>query len=232
MKIPAVILALTSLLLTACNQNKPAETPIPVVGEAVDSAAIAQDTLGQKSLDASYEYAQTVVVNPNLVYDIRAYGGPPSHGEYAILRRGADNKADTVAVGERFGTIVNAFTADLNHNGKEEIYVVMRTPQKNASSYIVAFEFEKKGNATPLKFKDGQIEEGGNIDKPSIYNDNGIVSSDTIYTYAAGIIVKKFRNDFHDLPGMPPPPPPIAWKLIGTKLALLTESDQKIYTNY
>ena len=171
-------MALTSLLLTACNQNKPAETPIPVVGEAVDSAAIAQDTLGQKSLDASYEYAQTVVVNPKLVYDVRAYGGPPSHGEYAILRRGADNKADTVVVGERFGTIVNAFTADLNGNGKEEIYIVTRRTEPYSTSQVVAYEFDEAGIKSDIIFgSSGQR------------NINSAISEDTLHPKSDTIVV-------------------------------------------
>jgi len=151
MKIPAVILALTSLLLTACNQNKPAETPIPVVGEAVDSAAIAQDTLGQKSLDASYEYAQTVVVNPKLVYDVRAYGGPASHGEYCIIRRGADNKPDTVVIAKRSGVFASSFAADLNNNGKEEIYIITQSADSIRSENIIGSEFDQKGKATAVE---------------------------------------------------------------------------------
>lgn len=152
MKIQAAIIVLISLILTACNQNKPAADRIPVVGEAVDSAAIAEDTLNQKSLEESYEYAQTVIVNPKLVYDVRAYGGPASHGEYAILRRGADNIVDTVVMAERFGTIENAFTADLNHNGNEEIYVVFRKPNKYTCVNITGFEFDKTGAKIAIDF--------------------------------------------------------------------------------
>ena len=153
MKRTAVIAFIVSLLLYSCNQNKPT-TKIPVVGEAVDSASIAQDTLQQKSIEESYEYAQTVVVSPKLVYDIRAYGGFASHGEYCIIRRGADNKPDTVVQAARFGVIVNTFFADLNDNGEEEVYVVMKKTSAGASSYVSGFEFDKEGAADPLIFGD------------------------------------------------------------------------------
>ena len=149
MKKTAVILSILSLLLNSCNQNKPTAN-IPVVGEAIDSSAIAQDTLQQKIMDGSYEYAQTVIISPKLVYDVRAYGGPASHGEYCIIRRGADNKPDTVVQKERVGAIINAFTGDLNNNGKEEIYVVLRKPNSKTASYISAFEFDKNGRATAI----------------------------------------------------------------------------------
>ena len=149
MKIQAVIVVLISLVLTACNQNKPS-VQIPVVGDTVDAAAIAQDTFQQKSLESSYEYAQTVIVNPKLVYDIRAYGGPASHGAFAILRRGSDNKPDTVVLAERFGFIANAFTADLNNNGKEEIYIITQSADATRSENIIAFEFDGYGKSTAI----------------------------------------------------------------------------------
>ena len=149
MKKTAVIICILSLLLNSCNQNKPSAN-IPVVGEAIDSAAIAGDTLQQKIMESSYEYAQTVIISPKLVYDVRAYGGPASRGEYCIIRRGADNKTDTVVQKGRVGIIVNAFTGDLNSNGKEEIYIVMRKPNSKAASYISGFEFDKNGGATAI----------------------------------------------------------------------------------
>ncbi len=153
MKKTAAIAFIISLLLYSCNQNKPT-SKIPEVGEAVDSASIALDTIQQKSLEESYEYAQTVVASPKLVYDVRAYGGPPSHGEYCIIRRGADNRPDTVVQGERFGVIVSAFTADLNDNGNEEIYIVSRKTTPGTSSYVTAYEFDEKGVPSALIFGD------------------------------------------------------------------------------
>ena len=177
MKRITAIVFIISLLLNSCTQNKPA-TQIPVVGEAVDSAAIAIDTVQQKSIENSYEYAQTVIVNPKLVYDIRGYGGPASHGDFAILRRGADNKADTVAKGERTGIIINAFTGDLNINGKEEIYVVMRNPKPFAASNVSGFEFDEKGKATPLLF--GDPNKIGSINENVPHNGSDSLA-DTIY---------------------------------------------------
>ena len=177
-KITAIVI-IFSLLLNSCTQNKPA-SQIPVVGEAVDSAAIALDTIQQKSIESSYEYAQSVVVNPKLVYDIRGYGGPSSHGDFAILRRGADNKADTVAKGERKGIIVNAFKGDLNINGREEIYIVMRNPTPFATSYVSGFEFDDKGNATPIAF--GDPDKVGTINGAIPHNANDTLA-DTVYKH-------------------------------------------------
>ena len=175
MKRTAAIAFIVSLLLCACTQNKHT-AQIPVVGEAVDSAAIAQDTLGQKSLEESYEYAHTVVVSPTLVYDVRAYGGPPSHGEYCIIRRAADNKPDTVVHGTRFGVIVNTFTADLDSNGEEEVYIVTRRTVKGSPSYVSGFEFSNTGKPRAINF--------GSISKTNI-NDTTLLDpnfpADTIF---------------------------------------------------
>lgn len=208
MKVQAAIIVLISLILTACNQNKPT-AQIPIVGEAVDSSAIAGDTLQQKSIEQSYEYAQTVVVNPKLVYDVRAYGGPASHGQYCILRRGADNKSDTVVMAERVGTIVNAFTADLNRNGKEEIYIVLRKTDRFTPSYVAAFEFNESGN--PVKLTDGSESTIFAINKSGICDT--IYPHDTIFV-KSGLLMRmyprsKYQSGKIDLYN--------AWKLEGTK---------------
>jgi hypothetical protein len=168
MKKTAAIACIVSLLLYSCNQNKPAESQIPVVGEAIDSAAIAQ---------SSYEYAQTVIVNPKLVYDVRAYGGPPSHGEYCIIRRGADNKPDTVVQAERFGIIVNAFTADLNNNGKEEIYVITQSADTDRLGNVIAFEFDGHGKSTAINVHFETEKTWNYSGKDSIYLDDKIAIS-------------------------------------------------------
>jgi hypothetical protein len=151
MKIKAALPVIISLILTACTQHTPSDKT-PFVGEAVDSVAIANDTVQQENIEGSYEYAQTIIVSPKLVYDVRGYGGPASYGEYCILRRGADNKPDTVAHGERSGIIVNAFAADLNSNLKEEIYLIMRKTNPGASCHIVGYEFDNTGRATSIEF--------------------------------------------------------------------------------
>jgi hypothetical protein len=121
------------------------------VGEAIDSEAIAKDTINQKNIESSYEYAHTLIVSPWLAYDVRAYG-PPSHGHYCIIRRGANNKPDTVVQGERFGIIVNTFTADLDRNWEEEVYIVTRRTAKGSPSYITGFEFSSTGKPRAINF--------------------------------------------------------------------------------
>jgi hypothetical protein len=207
MKKTAVIAFIVSLLLYSCNQNKPA-SQIPVVGEPVDSVAIANDTTQQTSLEESYEYAQSVVVSPKLVYDVRAYGGPPSHGQYCIIRRGADNKPDTVVQRERFGVIVNAFTGDLNKNGKEEIYLVTRKTEPYSTSEVIAFEFDQAGVASPLSFEKAGI-------NFSTHEDTIHPKSDSIFIISkTHVLMKKYlkgNNPFMDH----------AYDLIGTKFGLL-----------
>jgi hypothetical protein len=106
----SLLFVVCGLLLNSCNQNS---NRAPEVGE-IDTTAIAQDTSMQKGFESSYEYAKTLVVHEHLVYDIRAYGGPASSGEFAIIRRGADNKSDTVVIEKRNGAIEDAFLKE-NH---------------------------------------------------------------------------------------------------------------------
>lgn len=212
MKKTVAIIFFAPLFLNSCHQNKTSDK-IPVVGEAIDSIAIAQDTIEQKIMESSYEYAQTLIVSPKLAYDVRAYGGPPSYGEYCIIRRGADNKPDTVVEAERFGVIVNAFTADLNKNGKEEVYVVMRRTHHNASSYVTAFEFDKNGKASPLVF--GDSSKTFTINTPVPY-DTIRPNSDTIFTQT-DMLMKYYAHDENYSPDQLNH----AWKLRGRNFELM-----------
>ena len=190
MKTEAAIIVLISLILTACTQHTPSDKT-PVVGEAVDSVAIANDTVQQENIEGSYEYAQTIIVSPKLAYDVRGYGGPTSRGQYCILRRGIDNKADTVVQGERIGIIINAFTADLNKNGQEEIYVVTRKTGKGEASNVVAFEFNSSGKMTPLVF--GDPNRTFTINTPVPY-DTIRPNSDTIFA-DGDMLMKYYKHD-------------------------------------
>ena len=128
------------LFLVSCQQNK---NQIPIVG-SLDSSAIAIDTVMQKGFEASYEYSKTLTVNEKLVYDVRAYGGPASQGEFAILRRGADNKTDTIVREKRDGIIVDAFLADSNKNKVMEVYVVIQNPVHMNLKKTIRYEINEK----------------------------------------------------------------------------------------
>ena len=125
-------------LVVSCQQNK---NQIPVVGD-LDSMAIAIDTVMQKGIESSYEYSKTLTVNEKLVYDVRAYGGPASQGEFAILRRGADNKTDTVVKEKRDGIIADAFLADSNKNKVMEVYVLIQNPIHESEKKLLKYEFK------------------------------------------------------------------------------------------
>ena len=122
--------------LVSCQGN---QNQIPVVG-SLDSSAIAIDTIMQKEFESSYEFHKTLTVHEKLVYDVVGYGGSASAGEYAILRRGADNKADTVMKGARDGIIAEAFVADSNQNKREEIYVVIQNPSNTSQRKTLKYE--------------------------------------------------------------------------------------------
>ncbi len=98
------------------------------------------DTVMQKGFESSYEFHKTLTVHEKLVYDVVGYGGSSSNGEYAILRRGADNKADTVMKGKREGVIADAFIADSNKNKREEIYVVIQNPAQMSLKKTLRYE--------------------------------------------------------------------------------------------
>ena len=122
--------------LVSCQSNS---NKIPVVG-SLDSTAIAIDTIMQKGFESSYEFHKTLTVHEKLVYDVVGFGGSSSAGEYAILRRGADNKTDTVTKGVRNGIIAETFLADSNKNSKEEVYVVIQNPSNPSETKTVKYE--------------------------------------------------------------------------------------------
>jgi hypothetical protein len=148
MKHLTAIAFVISIVLCSCNQNSNKEEQTATGG--IDSAAIARDTATQKSIDNSYEFATTLAFGPNLVYDIRAFGGPASRGNFAIIRRAGNNKPDTVVQGIRYGAVINAFTADLDTNKESEIYIVTRRAGNDAFADIIAYKFDKNGGATSL----------------------------------------------------------------------------------
>jgi len=141
------LLAFACLLLVSCNQNP--NQPSTIVG-TVDSTAIAADTSTQVNLENSYEYAKSLSVHEHLVFDIRAFGGPASKGEYAIIRRAADNKPDTVAHGTRQGIIADAFLADLNSNKEPEIYLIVQSADSLKSEDLIAYEVSTDGSLTRI----------------------------------------------------------------------------------
>lgn len=151
---PIVFLSLfASLIFCSCNRNTAKAPEAQQVGD-FDSSVVAHDTAMQRTLESSYEYAKTLNVSGKLAYDIRAYGGSASQGEYAILRRAGNMGADTVAKGNREGIFLDAFVADLNHNGKEEIYIITQSAGTGGYGNVIGWEFDKEGKATALSFPD------------------------------------------------------------------------------
>ncbi|HLP49499.1 MAG TPA: hypothetical protein VK154_01380 [Chitinophagales bacterium] len=125
--------------LSACTSNK---DKTPVLGN-FDSLAIAMDTTLQLGLESSYEFHKTLNVNDTLVYDVVGYGGSAAKGEYAILRRGADNKTDTVQKGVREGYIAETFLADSNRNGAQEIYVIVKAAGNSGMQKNIKYELKQ-----------------------------------------------------------------------------------------
>jgi hypothetical protein len=130
----SIVYCMSSCISCQTNSDK-----TPVVG-SLDSSVVALDTTMQKGIESSYEFHKSLVVNQKLVYDVIGFGGPASNGEYAILRRGADNKADTVQKGIRKGIIAQAFLADSDKNGKPEVYFVIETPADTSSKHLFKYE--------------------------------------------------------------------------------------------
>ncbi len=134
--------------LTACNQA-PRQKEIPVIGE-VDSAFIAADTTMQLGLESSYEYQHTLVVHPKLVYDIIGWGTEYAEGEFAIVKRGADNKPDTVVKDKRIGIIENSMLTNLEENplkhAEPQVLLFMRQPGTGVYGNVLVYqtpEFKK-----------------------------------------------------------------------------------------
>ena len=125
---------------SSCQTN---QNQVPVLG-SLDSSAIALDTNMQKGFESSYEFHKTLPVNEKLVYDVVGYGGSASQGEFAILKRGADNRPDTVMKGKREGMIGETFLADSNKNQKPEVCIVVQNPAEAISRKTLRFEFEKQ----------------------------------------------------------------------------------------
>ena len=127
--------------LSSCHSNK--HQP-PEVG-SIDTAAIAADTTMQLGLEGSYEVHHTIVIHPNLVYDILA-SGTASKGDYTIIRRSENNQSDTLARGEREGKVIG-FTNSKGKNGGDEIQIYLEKTDSNKTPYAIAWEFDRRGKA-------------------------------------------------------------------------------------
>lgn len=122
-------LILVFFSFSSCRQNS---DTTPVLGN-MDSTAIAADTALQLGLESSYEFHKTIVVHKNLAYDITAYGGPASFGEFAIMKRGADNITDTVIKETRNGKITDVTF----ENG--ELSITIQKPTDSVSINIFRY---------------------------------------------------------------------------------------------
>lgn len=116
----------------------------------LDLKAIASDTTMQLGMESSYEYAKSIIISSNLVYDIQA-SGSLAKGNYYILRRSSNNQKDTVARGARVGKVVNVLTADLNKDNNPEIYIALQSADSSKRGSIIAWEFDKDGKGTSIK---------------------------------------------------------------------------------
>ena len=149
MKSPYFILMIGTLLFSSCNQN---QNQVPELG-SIDSTVIAQDTVMQKAIESSYEYSKSLTVSEKLVYDVVAFGGPASRGEYAIIRRAEDDKPDTVAHENRNGIIANTNIDHLSKQGNPVILVEIEAADSTHEKMVNEFECPKKGKAIKLAVK-------------------------------------------------------------------------------
>jgi len=149
---------LIATVLCSCSQKKQGEAKIVEVGD-MDSSAIAQDTSMQLAFENSYEYSKTLNVSKNLAFDVRAYGGSASKGEFAIIRRGADNKPDTIFKSERNGVIMDSWASDLNGNGEPEVMVITQTTGENKKASINAIEVTAGESAKPILYSTKLLKE-------------------------------------------------------------------------
>lgn len=129
MRFLSLIILTTSLFLFSCNQNNNASTEFGTV----DSLAVAADTSMQLGIESSYEFHKTLVASDTLVYDIVGYGGNATKGELAILKRGANNRADTVLKETREGVISNV---DLKGG---ELNITLRYPRDTTDIKVLKY---------------------------------------------------------------------------------------------
>jgi hypothetical protein len=87
----------------------------------------------QLGIESSYEFHKTVVASDTVVYDVVGYGGSASAGELAILRRGANNKADTVFKQTREGMI-----SDVILKGGE-LSITLRNPKDTVALKVIKY---------------------------------------------------------------------------------------------
>jgi hypothetical protein len=120
-------------------------------------------------MESSYEYAKTLSVAEKLVYDIRAYGGPATEGKFAIIRRAADNKPDTIVKGDRKGIFVDALLTRLNKTHAAEIVIVTRNADSSAASNLMVYAINNTGDLSPVKYDRDLGEMMGGIGRDSFY---------------------------------------------------------------
>ena len=125
-------IVLFSLLLFSCTQNTKTSSEFGTV----DSLSVAADTTMQLGIESSYEFHKTVVAADTLVYDVVGYGGSASAGELAILRRGANNKADTVLKQTREGVI-----SDVVLKGGE-LNILLQNPKDTTVRKVLKYHID------------------------------------------------------------------------------------------
>lgn len=155
-----------TFFLSAC--NGPSDKT-PVYG-TVDTSAIAADTTIQKAIENTYEYHNTIVMSPKLVYDVLGVGKSKARGEYLVIKRFNEGERDTLIRRERRGPILKTFVADIDGNKNNEIYLVTDTGN------LILFGVEEWNDGDPILIELA----GADKLKPELfdsiyYDDNAIV---------------------------------------------------------
>jgi hypothetical protein len=153
------ILASFSLLLSSCQDRKPA---IDTFGE-LDSLKVASDTTMQVNMDRSYEYQKSLVESDSVVYDFLAYDKPKGssspdwESKFIVIRRTKFNQ-DTVIKDNRSGIIQSTFLADINENGRKEVLFYEypkhdAKPPMKVSFFVCEMNGRNKVQSTTTDFK-------------------------------------------------------------------------------
>ncbi|MCS6935825.1 MAG: hypothetical protein NZM35_11870 [Chitinophagales bacterium] len=176
----AVLFCLALGLFHSC--KAPDKGP-PVLG-SIDTAAIAADTAMQLAMENSYEFSQTLVAGTELVYDVVAWGTPRS-GRIAFIRRGGDNRPDTLLSEGRLGTVRQIFITDLDADKQPEVIAFTSVAD---SLYVIGCETR----GVPMRLLVTNMQQSAREGKFQ-YNGSGEIE---LYEGAGQIIMRNNRLEY------------------------------------
>lgn len=179
-----VLIISLCIIVSACSEKKP-ETKITEKKDTTKTQTIKKDTVVNKPSETNEASLKSYKTKTGKTFNVTEKKESASVSSYNISGTGFGNFSDTIKVTKK-DPMVNAFTADLNNDGFEELYIITRSTGSGSNGGIigVASNGDKNYNLINVQeLKDKQLAQAGKF--------SGYMGHDSIYV-SGGVLTREF----------------------------------------